>query len=104
MLSEAPSGASLSPCGFKHVMRTMPSWLATARHTVVPLLRRFVSQDGGQDLVEYALLAGFVATAGMLVLLNLQGDIANVYSSWLNPSTGVPSLWDPETSVPAAGS
>jgi Flp pilus assembly pilin Flp len=67
----------------------------------VALLERFVYEDNAQDLVEYALLAAFVATAGMLVLLNLSGDIANVYSSWLNPSTGVPSLWDPETSVPS---
>jgi Flp pilus assembly pilin Flp len=66
------------------------------------LVARFVSEDNGQDLVEYALLAAFVATAGMLVLNNLSSDIANVYSSWLNPTTGVPSLWDPETSVVAA--
>jgi Flp pilus assembly pilin Flp len=68
----------------------------------MPLVARFVSEDNGQDLVEYALLAAFVATAGMLVLNNLSSDIANVYSSWLNPTTGVPSLWDPETSVAAA--
>ena len=56
-------------------------------------------EDDGQDLVEYAFLAGFVATAGMLVMLNLSSDIRNVYTSWLDPSAGVPSLWDPETSV-----
>jgi len=59
------------------------------------LLVRLLIEDGGQDLVEYAFLAAFVATAGMIVLNNLGTDIANVYSSWLDPTTGVPSLWEP---------
>jgi Flp pilus assembly pilin Flp len=81
------------------VVRTLHSRLTVFCRNVSRLLECFVEQEDGQDLVEYALLAAFVATAGMLVLLNLSSDIANVYSSWLNPSTGVPSLWDPETSV-----
>ena len=81
------------------MVRTLHSRLTAFRRDVLRLLECFVAQEDGQDLVEYALLAAFVATAGMLVLLNLSSDIANVYSSWLSPSTGVPSLWDPETSV-----
>ena len=81
------------------MVRTLHSRLTVLRRDALRLLECFVAQEDGQDLVEYALLAAFVATAGMLVLLNLSGDIANVYSSWLDPSTGVPSLWDPETSV-----
>ena len=63
--------------------------------TIRALLVRLLTEDGGQDLVEYAFLAAFVATAGMIVLNNLGTDIANVYSSWLDPTTGVPSLWEP---------
>jgi Flp pilus assembly pilin Flp len=66
------------------------------------MVARFACEDDAQDLVEYALMAAFIATAGMLVLNNLSTDIANVYNSWLNPSSGVPSLWDPETSVSSA--
>jgi Flp pilus assembly pilin Flp len=77
----------------------LPACLSWLRRKVVPLAERFACEDHGQDLVEYALMAAFIATAGMLVLNNLNSDIANVYNSWLDPSSGVPSLWDPETSV-----
>jgi Flp pilus assembly pilin Flp len=77
----------------------IPPWALSWRRNIVPLAARFAFEDHGQDLVEYALMAAFIATAGMLVLNNLSSDIANVYNSWLNPSSGVPSLWDPETSV-----
>jgi Flp pilus assembly pilin Flp len=56
---------------------------------------RFVVDDGAQDLVEYALLAAFIATAGWVALNNIGPAVANTYSSWLDPTTGVPSLWDP---------
>lgn len=83
---------------------TVLACASRARRESASLAKRFVVEDGGQDLVEYAFLAAFVATAGMLVLTNLGTDINSVYSSWLDPTTGVPSLWDPATSLVSSGS
>ncbi len=62
---------------------------------------RFVIEDDAQDLVEYAFLAAFIGIAGMLALNNISAAVNSTYSSWLDPSTGVPSLWAP--TEPAAG-
>jgi Flp pilus assembly pilin Flp len=60
-----------------------------------PLLRRFMSSDDAQDLVEYAFLAAFVGVAGYLTLGTIGGAVFATYSSWIDPDAGVPSLWDP---------
>jgi Flp pilus assembly pilin Flp len=59
------------------------------------LVSRFLSEDGGQDIVEYALLAGFLGIAGMLTLRALSDDVLATYTSWLDPASGTPSLWAP---------
>ena len=56
---------------------------------------RFVRDDAGQDIVEYALLAALFGVVGWLVLNGITTTIGSTYTSWTNPSTGVPSLWDP---------
>ena len=61
----------------------------------VQLLINFVRDDGAQDLVEYALLAGFIAISGYVALNGIVPALASTYASWLDPTTGVPSLWDP---------
>jgi Flp pilus assembly pilin Flp len=66
------------------------------------LLVRLVTEDGGQDLVEYALLAAFIGIAGWAVLMTLPGVIGTTYESWLDPTNGVPGQWDPPP--PSAGS
>jgi Flp pilus assembly pilin Flp len=62
---------------------------------------RFVADDRGQDVVEYALLAAFIGVAGYLALGAISGSVAAVYASWMDPTAGVPSLWDPPD--PAGG-
>ena len=59
------------------------------------LVRRLFVEDDAQDLIEYAFMAAFLATAGYVTLNALGGDIFNAYSSWLDPATGVPYLWEP---------
>jgi Flp pilus assembly pilin Flp len=59
------------------------------------MLRAFVREETGQDLVEYAFLAAFMATAGYVALIGIGPAVASAYASWLDPSAGVPSLWDP---------
>jgi Flp pilus assembly pilin Flp len=63
--------------------------------------RWFVADEGGQDVVEYALLAAFIGIAGYLALGAISGTVAAVYASWVDPAAGVPSLWDPP--APAGG-
>ena len=45
------------------------------------LLKRFVKEEEGQDLVEYALLLVFIALIVMTTLPNLGKTISNVFSN-----------------------
>lgn len=58
-------------------------------------VHRFVIEDGGQDLVEYALITGFVGIAGFLALQAIQTAVGDTYDVWLDPNVGTPSVWDP---------
>ena len=87
-----------------NVICTLLSRISRLGEKCGPIAVRFIREDNAQDLIEYAFLAAFVATAGMFVLLNLSSDVANAYSSWLDPTSGVPSLWDPADSVTSSGS
>jgi Flp pilus assembly pilin Flp len=66
------------------------------------IVERFVREDGGQDIVEYALLAAFFGVVGYLALSGIGTAVLNTYNSWKDPTSGVPSLWDP--AAPGAGS
>jgi pilus assembly protein Flp/PilA len=51
------------------------------------MLVRFVRDDQGQDLIEYALLAAFISLAAVLAIQQLGTAVNNVYtkvSSTLN--------------------
>lgn len=43
-------------------------------------LRRLVKDTAGQDLVEYALLAGFVAVAAGALLPGISNSISTIFS------------------------
>ena len=62
-------------------------------------LETLTADEAGQDLVEYALLTAFLAFAGYIVLVALGVDIFNTYTSWVNPTTGTPTLWEPPPPV-----
>lgn len=59
------------------------------------LLRRLLTEDRGQDLVEYALLAAFIGIAGWAVLMTLPNVMGATYASWMDTTNGVPGRWDP---------
>jgi Flp pilus assembly pilin Flp len=67
------------------------------------LIRRLLVEDEAQDLVEYALLAAFIATAGALALNSIGPAVATTYGRWMDPNTGTPSLWAPPE-PPSGGS
>jgi Flp pilus assembly pilin Flp len=47
------------------------------------LVRRFIREENGEDLIEYGLLAAFVASVALVVILNdalgLRSSIRKVY-------------------------
>jgi hypothetical protein len=67
------------------------------------LIRRLVVEDEAQDLVEYAFLGAFIATAGALALNSIGPAVRDTYTAWLSPTTGTPSLWAPPE-PPSGGS
>jgi Flp pilus assembly pilin Flp len=48
---------------------------------VKTFLKRFCSEEEGQDMVEYALLLAFVALAGISVLSTVKTNISTIWSS-----------------------
>ena len=60
------------------------------------LVRRFVREDGGQELVEYALLVALVALTSAAALSGLQTALHDAYVSWDSSNQ---SLWQ----MPAPG-
>ena len=54
------------------------------------LVRRFAREDGGQELVEYALLVALVALVSALALSRLQTALQEAYGCWDRANQ---SLW-----------
>ncbi len=44
------------------------------------LLKAFWREDSGQDLIEYALMAGFVAVAAGAIMPNVSSSISSIFS------------------------
>ena len=51
-------------------------------HRLGRLPSRLVRDTNGQDLIEYALLTGVIAIAGILVFPTIQDKMADAYQSW----------------------
>lgn len=45
------------------------------------LLRRFLSEESGQDLIEYALIAAFIALAAIAAMSSLGNSISNEFNN-----------------------
>jgi pilus assembly protein Flp/PilA len=43
------------------------------------LLTRFVTENHGQDLIEYALLAGFIALAAVAAITSIGTELFGIY-------------------------
>ncbi len=55
------------------------------------LLCEFLKDDRGQDLVEYALMAGFVAVAAGALMPNISSSISTIFSKVSSVLTGAAS-------------
>jgi pilus assembly protein Flp/PilA len=45
------------------------------------LFNRFVREDQGQDLIEYALLAGFISLVAVVAITNVGSGVNKVYDN-----------------------
>jgi Flp pilus assembly pilin Flp len=61
------------------------------------MLRRFLADERGQDLIEYGLLAAIIALAGSLILPQIGPRMDTAYRSW---GTQVYNIWVPSAPVP----
>jgi pilus assembly protein Flp/PilA len=64
---------------------------------VAALIRRFLTDESGQDLIEYGLLAAVIGIAGYLVLPAIAPKMGNAFSQW---GTQVYNAWVPPAPVP----
>jgi pilus assembly protein Flp/PilA len=72
------------PCG-----RSIRFKTKKGENTMLELMKKFMKDEEGQDLVEYALLLVFLALAAITVLPTLGNSVNNVFSrsaSTLNSS------------------
>ena len=44
------------------------------------LFNRFMQEESGQDLIEYALMAGFVAVAAGAIMPGVSSNISSIFS------------------------
>ena len=51
------------------------------------LLKRFVREEAGQDLIEYALLAGFISLVAVTAITNVGTGVNQVYEN-INTQVG----------------
>ena len=51
------------------------------------LLKRFVREEAGQDLIEYALLAGFISLVAVTAITNVGTGVNQVYGN-INTQVG----------------
>jgi Flp pilus assembly pilin Flp len=56
------------------------------------LIARLWREDDGQDLIEYALLTGIIAIAGILIFPAIQDSMADAYSDW---NGNAQDIWEP---------
>ncbi len=60
-------------------------------------VRSFVSDETGQDLIEYALLAGSIGLVGIAMWDGIVTGIGNGYQGW---DTNTQNAWQPQNPTP----
>jgi Flp pilus assembly pilin Flp len=45
------------------------------------LFNRFVREESGQDIIEYALLAAFISIVAWAILVNIGTDVKSIYTA-----------------------
>jgi len=53
-------------------------------------MRRMIREENGQDLIEYALLAGFISLVAVAVITSIGVGVNGVYSNINGQVAGIP--------------
>jgi Flp pilus assembly pilin Flp len=56
------------------------------------LVGRLCREDDGQDLIEYVLLTGIIAIAGILIFPAMQDAMVSTYQDW---NSNAQAIWEP---------
>jgi len=59
-----------------------------ASRVIFVKLAAFLREDSGQDLIEYALVAGLIGIGAVTAMTNLDGKISNVFNAIGNNLAG----------------
>ena len=68
---------------FGHTLRGSRSWA---------MARRFLGNESGQDIVEYALLGALIGISAILIWQQLVVTVGNVYTEAVVPGSGVQAV------------
>ena len=61
------------------------------------IVRQFVLDESGQDLIEYGLLTGIVVTIGVAVFTSINEKMADAYEDW---GDEIEANWVPAAPLP----
>ena len=64
---------------------------------LVTLVTALVHDERGDDLIEYALLAGLIGLVGVLAFNTVSGKMSNAYTGW---NSNAQSRWIPDAPTP----
>jgi hypothetical protein len=62
------------------------------------VVTRWIVGDEGQDLIEYALLCGFIGIVGLLIFPEIADAVSAGYVDWVESAK---DLWEPCAPAPA---
>ena len=64
--------------------------------SLMTLVTAFVHDERGDDLIEYALLAGLMGLVGVLAFNAVSGKMSNAYTGW---NANAQSQWVPDAPI-----
>ena len=72
--------------------RAVTSWCRRTVSHLGRLVGRLCREDDGQDLIEYVLLTGIIAIAGVLIFPAMQEAMVSTYQNW---NSNAQAIWVP---------
>jgi Flp pilus assembly pilin Flp len=96
LVSDSPQQAYtlkyVTPCkpGWRPQLVCLPL-TSTLERFMKKLLNRFVREDDGQDIIEYALLAAFISIVAWMILREIGQDVQTMYSNVQTATGGAAS-------------
>ena len=55
------------------------------------LIQRFIREEDGQDIIEYALLAAFISIVAATIIFTIGGDVTTIFTNVKTQTGGAAS-------------